>query len=175
MAVTDYSPTISVSPQLQTAGLVEQAGDGMLPKNQEPRLADVLDGLSNTIMFAESAARPFVFRKRGRCGDDVNVNHVNGGGWARPASDFSVEGSSGDGAMRIGPCALNCTNGEDFGLSFPNSYYGSDGSGEAFAFHLTVANVAFGDGSVRALNDDIDIREFARLVTRSGSEVTTGQ
>ncbi|MDX1948297.1 MAG: DUF1559 domain-containing protein [Pirellulaceae bacterium] len=172
IAVTDYSPPIAVSAQLQVIGLVDQAGDGLLPKNQEPRAADVLDGLSNTIMFTESAARPFVYRRGRRVSVDVNTCHVNGGGWARPASDFSVEGFTRDGTMRFGTCAVNCANGEDFGLVFPHSYYGSDGSGETFAFHSTVANAVFGDGSVRSIDDDIDIREFTRLVTRSGAEVT---
>ena len=30
----------------------------------------------------------------------------------------------------------------------------------------------FGDGSVRNINEDIDIREYARLVTRAGEELT---
>jgi hypothetical protein len=32
-------------------------------------------------------------------------------------------------------------------------------------------NAVFADGSVRFLSDDIDIRTFARLVTRAGEEV----
>lgn len=45
---------------------------------------------------------------------------------------------------------------------------GSEGTSEAYSFHLTMANFAFGDGSVRALHEDIQIREFAKLVTRAG-------
>lgn len=175
VAVSDYSPTISVATQLQTANLVDIAGDGLLPKNQEPRMADATDGLSNTILYAESAGRPYIYRNGKRVPGDVNTIHVNGGGWCRPASDFSVEGSSYDGVTRVGPCAVNCTNGEDFGLTFPNGFYGSDGSSEAYAFHPGGANFAFGDGSVRHIAKTITIREFARLVTRSGAEVTVGQ
>ena len=36
------------------------------------------------------------------------------------------------------------------------------------------ANVVFADGSVRFLKADIDIRVFARLVTRAGGEVVAG-
>ena len=32
-------------------------------------------------------------------------------------------------------------------------------------------NFCMGDGSVKWLNDSIDIREFARLVTRNGAEL----
>jgi prepilin-type processing-associated H-X9-DG protein len=169
-AVTDYSPTIGVDDRLQLANLVDYAGPGMLPKNTEPRLAQVTDGLSNTILYGESAGRPFLYRRNHRVGA-LPGNRVNGGGWVRPASDFSVDGSSYDGASIPGPCAINCTNGEDFGSTpFPHPYYGSEGSSEAYAFHPGGANFAFGDGSVRLLGDNISIRDFARLVTRDGGE-----
>jgi prepilin-type N-terminal cleavage/methylation domain-containing protein/prepilin-type processing-associated H-X9-DG protein len=170
-AATDYSPTISVDRRLKDAGLVDQDGRGLFPKNETPRVRDATDGLSHTIMFAESAGRPNLYRN-GKPIGDLNGNRVNGGGWARPASDFSVDGSSYDGASFPGPCAVNCTNGEDFANgAFPHPYYGTEGTGETYAFHAGGANVVFGDGSVRAINADINIREFAKLVTRAGGEV----
>jgi prepilin-type N-terminal cleavage/methylation domain-containing protein/prepilin-type processing-associated H-X9-DG protein len=173
VATGDYSPTIGVDGRLQAANLVDYAGAGMLPKNAEPRMAEVTDGLSNTILYAESGGRPNVYRKGQRLTADVSSHHINGGGWSRPASDFSLDGSSYDGKALPGPCPLNCTNGEDFGLSFPNAYYGSDGSSEAYAFHPGGANFAFGDGSVRLISETISIRDFARLVTRDGGETIT--
>jgi len=169
-AVTDYSPTIGVDERLQIANLVDFAGPGMLPKNSEPRLAQVTDGLSNTILYGESAGRPVLYRRNQRVGA-LPGNRVNGGGWVRPASDFSIDGSSLDGMTIPGPCAVNCTNGDDFGsIPFPHPYYGSEGSGEAYAFHPSGANFAFGDGSVRLLSQNIGIRDLARLVTRDGGE-----
>jgi prepilin-type N-terminal cleavage/methylation domain-containing protein/prepilin-type processing-associated H-X9-DG protein len=171
VAVTDYSPTIGVDQRLLSAGLVDAAGPGAMPKNGEPRLAEVTDGLSNTIFYAESAGRPYVYRKNKKHGNLPN-QRVNAGGWSRPASDFSVDGSSLDGSTFPGPCAINCTNGEDFGAtSFPHPYYGTEGTAEAYAFHPSGANFAFGDGSVRLLSSSITIREFARLVTRGEGEV----
>jgi prepilin-type N-terminal cleavage/methylation domain-containing protein/prepilin-type processing-associated H-X9-DG protein len=169
-AVTDYSPTIGVDERLLSANLVDHAGPGMLPKNSEPRLAQVADGLSQTILYGESAGRPFLYRRNHRVGP-LPGNRVNGGGWVRPASDFSVDGSSYDGISIPGPCAINCTNGDDFGSTpFPHPYYGSEGSSEAYAFHAGGANFAFGDGSVRLLANNLSIRDFARLVTRDGGE-----
>lgn len=170
VAVTDYSPTIGVDQRLASANLVDVADAGILPKNGVPRLADVIDGLSSTILYAESASRPYIFR-RGKQFGDLPAKRVNAGGWARPASDFSVDGATYDGAALPGPCALNCTNGEDFGSTpFPHPYYGTEGTAEAFAFHPSGANFAFGDGSVHFLNEVISIRDFARLVTRAGRE-----
>lgn len=172
VAITDYSPTIGVDQRLFAAGLVDFAGPGALPKNGEPKMSDVTDGLSKTILYAESAGRPFVYQGRQRVGSTPE-NRVNAGGWSRPASDFSLDGSSYDGATLPGPCAINCTNGEDVGKSgFPHPYYGSEGTAEAYSFHVGGANFVFGDASVRYLSGNIGVRELARFVTRGGAEVS---
>jgi prepilin-type N-terminal cleavage/methylation domain-containing protein/prepilin-type processing-associated H-X9-DG protein len=172
---TDYSPTIGVDRRLETALLVDWAGDGMLPKNKKSRFADVTDGLTNTIMYAESAGRPFLYRN-GRLvdSDTVNVARVNGGGWCRPASDFSVDGFSADGLTATGEYVINIINGENAaGVAFPLPYYGSEGTGEVYAFHPGGANVLFGDGAVKFMSDQIRVRAFARLVTRDKADTQT--
>jgi len=174
-AITDYSPTIAVDQRLENTGLVEKAGPGILIKNGEPRLADVTDGLSNTILYAESAGRPYLYRLREKIGNLPN-RRVNGGGWCRPASDFSVDGSGFDGTGFPGPCPLNCTNGQNVGqAAFPHPYYGSEGTGEAYAFHPGGAQFALGDASVRFLSQTMTIRTFAALVTRAGNEAVSAQ
>jgi prepilin-type N-terminal cleavage/methylation domain-containing protein len=184
-AVTDYAATIYVDHRLKDAGLVDVAGSttvpdvagsaglGMLTYNVTSRLKDVTDGLSHTIMYAESAGRPAVYRRGALVSSDLSTSHVQGGGWARPASDISIDGSSADGTVEVGPCAVNCTNGVDVAsVAYPHPYYGSVGTGEPYAFHPGVANFALGDGSARSISESIDIREFAKLVTRAGGELT---
>jgi prepilin-type N-terminal cleavage/methylation domain-containing protein/prepilin-type processing-associated H-X9-DG protein len=183
-AATDYSPTIFVDQRLKAAGLVDEAatgsmppaaaspGLGMLAYNVTCKLKHVTDGLSKTVMFAESAGRPYLYRRGGRI-EPFPEKRVNGGGWCRPASDMSIDGSSGDGTTDVGPCAVNCTNGIEIGGTFPHPYYVSVGTSEPYSFHSGGANFCMGDGSVRWLNADIHIREFARLVTRNGNELTT--
>jgi prepilin-type N-terminal cleavage/methylation domain-containing protein len=172
-APTDYSATIYVDQRLESAGLVDKAGSGMLERNGTPTLGAVTDGVSNTIMFAESAGRPYLYRNGRLVSEDLTQVRVNGGGWCRPATEISIDGSSRDGLTFPGPCAINCTNGEDVGTSgFPHPYYGSFGTGEPYSFHTGGAHFAFGDASVHFLNDAMDIREFARFVTRGGREVT---
>jgi prepilin-type N-terminal cleavage/methylation domain-containing protein/prepilin-type processing-associated H-X9-DG protein len=174
-AVTDYSPTIGVDERLKAAGLVDVAGPGVLVKNAKPRIADVTDGLSGTVLYAESAGRPFLYRRKGLVsGDLVATARVNAGGWARPASDFSVDGASEGGEVLPGPKAINATNGENVaGQPFPLPYYGSEGTSEAFAFHPAGANFLLGDGSVRFVKDTVGIKIFAALVTRAGNEVVS--
>jgi prepilin-type N-terminal cleavage/methylation domain-containing protein len=190
-AVTDYSPTIGVDYRLgptsfsPAPGINGQLGlvdaetitvdtlngntpnSGMLPKNADPKLKEVTDGLSHTIMYAESAGRPSVYRRGGvEIGPDVQTTHVIGGGWARPASDFGLDGSTSDGVSSPGPCPMNCTNGQQV-TTYPDPYYVTEGSGEAFSFHPGGAFFAYGDGSVHFLNDNIDIREFAKLISKN--------
>ena len=74
--------------------------------------------LSKTIMYAESAGRPYLYR-RGKLDRPFPDKRVNGGGWCRPASDISIDGSSGDGTTDVGTCAINCTNGIEIGTHVP--------------------------------------------------------
>jgi prepilin-type N-terminal cleavage/methylation domain-containing protein/prepilin-type processing-associated H-X9-DG protein len=152
--------------------------DGLMPKNSIPKLKDCTDGTSHTIMLAECAGRPFVYQAGKQKIGTLPGNRVNGGGWARAATDFGLEGSSSDGSVLPGTCAINCTNGEDVSVKAGNSnpqvpypYYSSDGTGETYSFHAGGANILFADGSVQYVQEGIDIRVFARLVTRQGAEL----
>jgi prepilin-type N-terminal cleavage/methylation domain-containing protein/prepilin-type processing-associated H-X9-DG protein len=206
-APTDYSPTVYVdnalantsNPLVPNDNLADVAaaaaptnsgntrtspGDGLMSKDYgdgfKPSLKDATDGLSNTIMLAESAGRPFVYRGRKRADDTTAqfpARRLNAGGWVRPASDISIDGSSANGAtFRSSPTkVVNATNGESIETAaFQSGYYGTDGGSEVYAFHPAGANVAFGDGSVKLINSNITIRLFSSLVTRSGGETITG-
>jgi len=196
-APTDYSPTTFVDQRLANGGTISdndadvahtatqgaQKGgpaDGILPKDYNgsnfPKLSDVTDGLSNTIALCESAGRPFQYI-RGKRADDSTASfparRVNGGGWCRPASDFAFDGSSKDG-LSFGTgatVAVNGTNGESVETgTYKGTTYGTEGTGEPYAFHPGGVQVVFGDGSVKLISKDVTIRVFASLVTRAGAE-----
>jgi prepilin-type N-terminal cleavage/methylation domain-containing protein/prepilin-type processing-associated H-X9-DG protein len=149
VASGDYAALNGVDPRLASAGLVDKAGLGFLPKNMRVTFADVADGLSNTIAVTESAGRPQVWRLGQPVGSPPDT-YTNGGGWSRPASDITLNGLTADGVSSPGPCALNCANGD--------------------AFHSGGANFLFGDGSVHFIGQNINIRIVAALVTRGGGE-----
>jgi hypothetical protein len=122
-------------------------------------------------LYTESAGRPALYRKTGAPVDPSEAR-VNGGGWPRPASDVLVFGLTADGTTQVGPCAMNCANGTDIVASgYPHPILSTYGTSQPWAFHAGVVNHVFGDGSVKSLRDDMDIREYARLVTRQGEEI----
>jgi prepilin-type processing-associated H-X9-DG protein len=115
------------------------------------RFQDITDGTAQTIMVTECAGRPELWR----AGRSVADNFAQGGAWVAGGL-ILFAGATPDGATKPGPCAINCSNNR-----------------EPFCFHAAGINAVFADGSVRFLQEDMNIRIFARLVTRAGEEVVT--
>jgi prepilin-type N-terminal cleavage/methylation domain-containing protein/prepilin-type processing-associated H-X9-DG protein len=194
-APTDYAAICNIGAELAavTPPIIDipvKPNDltGMMDRNLVCTLRQVTDGTSHTIMLAESAGRPYVYANGAKVGDLPN-HRINGGGWCRAASDFDLYGYNQTTGAIPGTCAVNCINGADLFVvtggnpgskgSYPyqatatTPYYNSNGTGAVYAFHSGGANILMGDGSVHFVNASIDIRVFARLVTRRGGEAVT--
>jgi prepilin-type N-terminal cleavage/methylation domain-containing protein/prepilin-type processing-associated H-X9-DG protein len=167
---------VSINSTVATA--TPQKLPGLLEKNPPSpiKILSCTDGLSNTFMLVETAGRPQVYRNGKPVGTVPGTpfsgsTKINGGGWARPASDYYLTASAPDGTLAVnnGTCPLNCTNGFDFPV-YPNPVFNNDGTAEAYAFHPGGVNVLLGDGSVRFVRQAVDVRTFAAYVTRNGGE-----
>ena len=161
-ACADYAGMGSIDLGLERSGLIDPSGgprdargflQGVFPINDARRLADVLDGSSQTIMMAECAGRPQLWQRR----REVPNDWLSGGPWAS-RNLLWCRGASADGTAFFGPCAVNCTNDR-----------------EVFSFHPGGASAVYADGSVHFLKETLDIRNFARLVTYAGGEVVISQ
>jgi prepilin-type processing-associated H-X9-DG protein len=153
-ACGDYAGIRGIDPALASSGLVDPASsyDGILQINRTTRMpADIPDGTSTTILMAECAGRPTLWQ----AGKPVPDKQLSGGAWASRGLMWG-RGSTPDGTAFFGRCAINCTNDR-----------------EVYSFHTGGANAVFADGSGHFLNATIDIRVFARLVTRAGGEVVS--
>jgi prepilin-type N-terminal cleavage/methylation domain-containing protein/prepilin-type processing-associated H-X9-DG protein len=175
-ACGDYGPTWGADAALVSLRLIDQPRDflyfipagspnpnsipdlwvyrGVLVPNQMTRIRDIADGTSNTILLAEDAGRPQLWRAGSQILDQPDVV---GGPWEAFYSGFVVRGSNPDGSSP-GPCSINCTNNR-----------------EVYSFHPGGANAAYADGSVHFLRADIDIRILAALVTQAGGEVISAE
>jgi prepilin-type N-terminal cleavage/methylation domain-containing protein/prepilin-type processing-associated H-X9-DG protein len=151
-ACSDYNGIRGMDSILADLGWIEAVGnyEGVLTQNRMFGFADITDGTSNTILMAEAAGRPKLWRA-GRLVDGVS----DGAAWAAPGL-LHGRGSAPNGIAQPGHCAVNCTNQR-----------------EVYSFHPGGANVLMADGSVCFLKASIDIRVFARLVTRAGGEVAS--
>jgi prepilin-type N-terminal cleavage/methylation domain-containing protein/prepilin-type processing-associated H-X9-DG protein len=122
-------------------------GDGIIwdymnpsvPKGKAIRLADVVDGPSNTIMLGEAA---------------VGIDHMNS--WQH--SDSSIATTT------YPPNCKQPGTGQPYP---PGDWFNQYGF---HSWHGGGANFAMTDGSVRFINDDIDLAIFRALGTRAGSD-----
>jgi prepilin-type N-terminal cleavage/methylation domain-containing protein len=161
-ACGDYTIALGVDVELARRGRVDPVGDyrGALMHTPTPglastpgtrtRLADITDGTQATILVTEVAGRQTLWRM----GQKVPALPLEGGPWNHFKGGILLQGFEPNGATKLGPCALNCTN-----------------DGEVYAFHPGVACAVFADGSVRVLKAGMDLRVMARLITRAGGEV----
>jgi prepilin-type processing-associated H-X9-DG protein len=154
-ACTDYAPVRIVDQALVNSGLVDKVAiyQGSMCHNFMGNLErSIPDGTSTSIVFGEVAGRPEVYvAGRNVPGGD----EVLGGPWASFDNGLTVKGYSFDGTTKPGRCAINCNNQD------------------VYSFHPGGANILFADGHVRFVSAGIDIREFVKLVTRTGGEVVT--
>jgi prepilin-type processing-associated H-X9-DG protein len=117
------------------------------------KILAITDGLSNTMMFAESAGRPTEWRAGVRHTILItNINHD--GNWA------------GGNAPYLGVFNASGTGPGDVGVN-ANNFQGM------YGFHTGGANAAFADGSVRFVSARTAIRPFLAMLTRANGEVNT--
>ena len=139
-----------------------QAVLGMLKGNVERRIAEVTDGLSNTIMFSEDAGRPnfYILGKQLQYGISYpwyrsgtppsQSNEGSGACWADFGSEFYTDG---DGS---------------------NQHTNYSSNNEVYAFHPGGANHVFGDGSVHFVKTSTAPKVFTALISFNGGEILSG-
>jgi len=186
----NQTPLIAIDGSTRSSSAGAVVTNGFAPKNSQINFKDITDGLSNTIAVWESGGRPFVYRRGVQVSDDLYAHHTNGGGWVRPASDILFEGSNRDGTVIPG-LFLNRTNGYDHAAEayagatapvpgYPSVAsrlvaggsigvpYGTEGSSQPYSFHPSGLHALLGDGSVKFIDEGVNVGIVAALVTRNG-------
>jgi prepilin-type N-terminal cleavage/methylation domain-containing protein/prepilin-type processing-associated H-X9-DG protein len=164
-ATTDYASLSGINPAFNTSGIVTPRGDvsGFFTniwKDTDPTstIADIRDGMSNTIAVIEDAGRPDLWVGNSKNStlllvDESNPDNstetagfVTGAPWAQPRNQVEIDGWNVSQNNYIGPCVINCTNSE-----------------EVYSFHTSGANFLFGDGSVHFISQTVSVETFVSL------------
>ena len=169
-AVTDYAISNGIEINLANSGTVDLTTDGQysmlrncnggtlngvpIAYNIVTNVADVTDGLSNTLMMSESAGRPDRYRAGNKPFPAQAVTEGAAGGWADYDTGYTLHSFTQDGSVNPGPCFTNVNN-----------------DNEDFSFHPGGSNYLMGDGSVRFIKSTTPIRVYVRLLTRDMGEV----
>lgn len=112
-----------------------------LLRTQPASLAGYGDGLSNTILLFEQAAKPLVYDRQRKLQNPSSIQYLPEGPWA---------------TAEVGTV-----------FEYQVNEWNTDG---LYAFH-DVANIALCDGSVHALASDVESEVVAALLTRNGREI----
>lgn len=170
---TDYTNVGGIGRQLNdTLPANLRLGDPLncgILKGSGVRLAEVTDGLSNTILVVECAGRPNLYQNGQQVPDGttpktwsgssgVTRPFPTGGVWASHNRGFLIDGAQPDGntAIRPGPCAINCSN-----------------DNEIYSFHPGGAQTLLADGSARFFSASMSMELLIGLVSRDGGEVAS--
>jgi prepilin-type N-terminal cleavage/methylation domain-containing protein/prepilin-type processing-associated H-X9-DG protein len=134
-------------------GVSDFAGtnDGAFLRNRWFRMADIADGLSNTLFVGE------------RC------SHMSFTTWTGAVTGGDVPSQLDPTAVES-PAALVLSHA---GPHVPNNPEVTDADACA-SFHPIGVNFLFGDGSVHVINNTIDVQIYDALATRSGREAASG-
>ncbi|HUY92603.1 MAG TPA: DUF1559 domain-containing protein [Pirellulales bacterium] len=134
-------------------GVSDFAGsnDGAFLRNRWFRMADIADGLSNTLFVGE------------RCSHMSFTTWTGGVTGGEVVSQLDPAGIETDAALVLSHA----------GPHVPNNPEVTDADATA-SFHPIGVNFLFGDGSVHVINNTIDVPIYDALATRHGGEAASG-
>jgi prepilin-type N-terminal cleavage/methylation domain-containing protein/prepilin-type processing-associated H-X9-DG protein len=128
--------------------------------NRNNRMADILDGTSNTMLLGERTGGVTIYAKRRPVSIPNPVPMLNGGGWGDALNgEHWLSGSLMTGATwppQEGPCGINCTNLRGYGFH---------------SFHPGGCHFLMADGSVQFLSDSTNPLNVAGRITREKGEI----
>lgn len=193
-AASDYLLLTRISADWYTFGMgvpaptLPEALLGVIPRGRigqpaegRSRLADILDGASNTVMAAESAGAPFGFYTGNRriptnfLGNSMypnvtasryqvggsGLNLITGTAWADPDRAAGPNSTRLDGLGKAGTPAVLGSGGRPIN---------GNNDAEFYSFHTGGSMFLMADGSVRFIGENISMATMAALITRNGGE-----
>lgn len=141
----------ALNPELKGAGMVPVLGQ---PARRAGRMADIVDGTSQTFLMCEDAGRPDFYIK----GKKQPTTYLKDGGWGHHENDYGLDGAISGGTSSPGNCVINCHN-----------------DNETYAFHSGGATHGMADGSTQFISESIAPQVYAALITENAAGRTPSE
>jgi prepilin-type N-terminal cleavage/methylation domain-containing protein/prepilin-type processing-associated H-X9-DG protein len=129
------------------------------------KIADVTDGLSNTIMLGEGLVGQMEFQRFGNPWGWAGYNTTSQGQTIQPIN-WAINRSTG-GLTSWSNCNTNCSA---FGINPANCIWNWHATWGFKSNHSGGANFCFGDGSVHFIGQNIDMRTYQYLGCRNDGQ-----
>ena len=140
-----------------------EACNAVLTANQRTPMLAIPDGLSNTLMLGESAARHEGWSWGKKYNDATALGYL-AGAWGQESNNIVCAGTKAPVTPGVKPTGkVANTAGNTAGATAVNAW----NQGELYSFHTGVCNVAMGDGSVRSLRSSICLATMFKLAARA--------
>lgn len=172
-------------PQPNAAGVLPSTkGDNRWPSamhsTMNTTVAQIVDGMSNTIAMVECAGRPGLYRTNKRTAilqtNPATYSPKDGWSWSDTGNSGALDGATSDGvsinsavkqplgSLPTCPIPASCPTGATFFINVVND-------SEIYSFHTGGAFTLFADGSVHFLSENISLQTLAAIGTRDGSDI----
>ena len=138
----------------------------VLTVNTPTSLQAISDGLSNTMMIGESAARQEGWSAGKMYADAKNLGFL-AGAWGQESNNIVCAGTVAPVTAGVKPTGKVTSNLNTPGALTVNVW----NQGELYSFHSSVVNVVFGDGSVRAIKSSISMSAMLKMAARADGMV----
>lgn len=150
--VTQNDLFSALSPEIRGSGSQPVLGSA---NRKSSRMADIVDGTTNTILMCEDAGRPDYYVG----GKKDSSRSLSDGGWGHHENDYGLDGAiSSTNTSAPGNCVINCHN-----------------NNETYSFHSGGATHGMTDGSTQFISASITPQIYAALITASGGGRTAAE
>jgi prepilin-type N-terminal cleavage/methylation domain-containing protein len=139
------------------------AVNGILTANRQTRMAQITDGLSNTLLIGESGARHEGWAAGKRYADPSTAGWGVRGAWASESNNIVCAGTRGPITPGAAPLGKVTTATDVQGAVTVNGW----NQGELYGFHPSVCVVVMGDGAVRPLAATVSLGALQKLAARA--------
>ena len=140
--------------------------NSVLTANRRTTANEILDGLSNTLMLGESAARHEGWAKNQKFADATTWAQIRGA-WGQETNNIVCAGTVSPFTVPTFPSTTSPAKATTAAHATAALGMNAQNQGELYSFHPGSCNVALGDGSVRNLTANLAMPTLQKLAARA--------